>query len=80
MGTVLTILGLVVALIGGIWLLVAAFQESVVWGLLTLLIGPAGIVFAIMHWDKAGKPLMLNIGGLVLMFAGAALSAPPPPV
>lgn len=80
MGTVLSLIGLVVAFIGGIWLIVAAFQESVVWGLLTLFIGPAGLIFAIMHWDKGGKPLMLNIGGLVLLFAGAALSAPPPPV
>ena len=78
MGTVLMMLGLLAAFIGGIWLIVVAFQESVVWGLLTLFVGPAGIVFAIMHWERAGKPFLLQIGGLLVMFAGVALSAPPP--
>jgi hypothetical protein len=80
MGTVLALIGLVVAFIGGIWLIVAAFQESVVWGLLTLFISPAGLIFAIMHWERGGKPLMLQVGGLVVMILGSLLSAPPPPV
>jgi hypothetical protein len=55
-----------VAVAGGIWLLVVAFKESLVWGLVCLLCPPAPIVFAIMHWEKAKKPFLIELCGAVL--------------
>lgn len=79
MGLALAGIGLVVGLVGAIWLIVAAFKESLIWGLLVLLVNPAGLIFALTNWEKGGKPFLLNVAGVVMMFAGIALSAPPPP-
>lgn len=74
MGTMLAIIGLIVALVGGIWLLVEAFRESILWGLGALFIPFVGLIFAILHWDKGGKPLLIGIVGNVIMFAGRAMA------
>ncbi len=51
---------------GGIWLVVMAFQDSLLWGFGCLLIPFCVIVYAAMHWSDAKKPLLLYvIGGLI---------------
>ena len=80
---VLMIVGLVVAAIGGIMLLVAAFKTSVLWGLGSLFVPLVSLIFVFMHWNVAKKGFLINIVGLVLMGVGFALSpkdfaAPPP--
>lgn len=64
-GSLLMGVGAIVAIVGGIWVLVVAFQESIVWGLLSLFIPFAVLVFVIMHWNKAAKPLLINVAGAV---------------
>ncbi len=49
-------------LVASIWLLVLAFQESVVWGLLSLLVPCAQLVFVAQHWQKAKRPALLSLG------------------
>jgi hypothetical protein len=63
-------LAVVAQLVGGVWLLVLAFQESVLWGLLSLFVPCAQLVFIVQHWQKAKRPALLSIGG-----AGAAVAA-----
>jgi hypothetical protein len=63
-------LAVVAQLVGGVWLLVLAFRESVVWGLLSLFVPCAQLVFIVQHWQKAKRPALLSIGG-----AGAAVAA-----
>lgn len=74
MGLVLVIIGLLIAVVGGIWFLVVAFQESVLWGLGCLLFGPIGLVFLIMHWQVAKKPFLVEVLGFALMVVGMILS------
>ncbi len=69
-------LGLVIAVVGGIWMLVLAFQESVLWGLGCLFVPFVSLVFAIMHWDRAKIPFLIQVGGLVLLVVGALMSHP----
>jgi len=64
-------IGLVVAIVGGIGLLIAAFKTSVWWGLGSLLLGPVALIYVIMHWSEAKNPFLLQLGGLVVMFVGA---------
>ncbi len=74
MGMVLLIVGYVAMLIGGIWLLVTAFKESVLWGVLSLLVPFAALVFVVKHWDVSKKPFLIQIGGVALVIAGVMLA------
>ena len=73
LGTIVMVLGVAISAIGGIWLLITAFQESVMWGIGCLLFSPASLVFIIMHWDDAKKPFGLNVLGFLVIILGAAL-------
>ena len=75
-GLCLFAVGLIVAIIGGIWFLIVAFQESVLWGLGCLLFSPVSLIFLIMHWDEAGKPFLVQLAGVVPMFAGMMMMGP----
>lgn len=68
----LVILGLVI-FITWIWLVVIAFKESVLWGLMVLILSlflspiPV-IIFAAMHWKRANKPFLIHIIATILFF------------
>ena len=59
--------------IGGIWLLLTAFQESVLWGLGCILVPLVSLFFLVNHWDKAGKPFLLQLASLLPFFLGVFL-------
>ena len=69
-GVMLIAVGMVVSLIGGIWFLVVAFQESILWGLGCLFVPFVSLIFLIMHWDRAGKPFLIQMAGVVPMLVG----------
>jgi hypothetical protein len=73
----LVIIGFVIMIIGGIWLLIEAFRESILWGLGCLFIPILGLIFAITHWDKAGKPFLVQVVGTVLFAVGGGFSQHP---
>jgi hypothetical protein len=73
LGLILVCVGLAIAAVGGIWLIVVAFQESVLWGLGSLFIPLVGLAFVISHWDTAKRPFLVNIGGAVLMVLGSVM-------
>jgi hypothetical protein len=57
----LVILG-IASVITWIWLIVAGFKESALWGIgIILLPFPIAIVFAAMHWQNAKKPFLAYI-------------------
>lgn len=68
--TALMWVGLVIAGMGGLWLLGVAFRTSVLWGLASVIIPFAGLLFAIFHWDEAKWPVLLNVGGVILLYVG----------
>ena len=69
--TALFYLGCVVALIGGIWLLVVTYKKSVWWGLGSLFIPLVGLIFVIMNWQLTKTPFLVYLGGVVLLVIGA---------
>ena len=75
MGDVLLILGLIAGVVGGIWTLVYAFRESVMWGLGCLFLWPVQLLFYAFHWQEAKKPALVSIAGIVLVAAGLMQTA-----
>lgn len=76
MATNFMILGLLglLNLIAFIWLVIAGFKRSILWGILIFLFSPlAAIIFAITNWFDAKKPFLAYLLTAVL-FAGAWFS------
>lgn len=73
-GLALVVIGGILSLAGAIWFLVVAFQESVLWGLGCFFCGIVQLIFLFSNFDKAGKPFMVEVGGLVLVIIGSAIS------
>jgi len=70
----LILLGLVLFIVGGFWFLIAAFRESVLWGLACLFIPIVQIFFLIVHWPKAKRPFLLQLLAFVMIIAGFILN------
>lgn len=66
---ILMILGIVLMTVGGIWLLVIAFKQSVTWGLVVFFIPFAWLVFAIKYWQVAKTSFIVSLVGVVV-FSG----------
>lgn len=67
---VLAIAGLsaLVSVVGYIWMVVAAFQVSSMWGLAVIFIPLAHLGFLYKHTDRALMPFILSVFSLVLLF------------
>jgi hypothetical protein len=74
LGLILFAVGVIFAAIGGLWVVVKAFQTSLIWGLCSLLIPLVALVFAITHWDDCKKPFGIWALG-VIMYVGGFLFA-----
>ena len=76
MGIALIIIGGILALAGGIGILIAAFRESIAWGIGCILLPIVSLIFVVMHWDETKKPFLLKVAGIVLLVAGGAMADP----
>jgi len=73
MSNIISIIGIIIFVIGGILLLIESFRESVLWGLACLLITPVILIFTVLHWDVAKNPFFIQLTGLIITFIGTAL-------
>jgi hypothetical protein len=64
LGLALLGLGIVVYLVGAIWLAVAAFRVRLMWGFLVLLVPFAFIAFLVHYWNEGKRPFFVGLGGL----------------
>ena len=64
-------LGFAIIIIGAIGFLIAAFRNSILWGLGCLLFSPISIVFLILYWQQAKNPFFLQLIGLGVVFLGS---------
>jgi hypothetical protein len=69
---ILGVAGSLVFFAAWIALMVRAFRISVAWGLGSLFV-PVGVAFAFTHWEKGGRPLVIAVLGLGVVFAGGLL-------
>ncbi|MEQ9497006.1 MAG: hypothetical protein RIT81_09105 [Deltaproteobacteria bacterium] len=73
---VIGFLFMLVAMGAQLWLYVLAFQESVLWGIGSIMVPFVSLVFAIMFWDVTKKPFLISLGSSFvggLFFAAMAL-------
>jgi hypothetical protein len=70
----LTFAGLVLLTFGLISLWIAAFRQSILWGLLVVFIPPLMVVFAFYHWRTARSPVLRLLSGAGLFMLGASLA------
>ena len=75
---VLFYIGIVVVLIGGIWLLIKAFEKNVWWGLGCFFFAPVSLAFVAMYWKKAWQPFMVQVIGVLLIVLGFSAAIPNP--
>ena len=68
---VLSIIGLIVFVMGGFGLLIAAFKTNILWGVGVIVFAPAALVFTVLHWSEARNPFLLQLFGLLMMFFGS---------
>jgi hypothetical protein len=67
-------LGVFVFLLGGAWLLVLAYAESILWGMGCMLLWPAVTIgFSIVHWPRARWPLLVHFTGLLTALTAGAI-------
>ncbi len=70
LGVLLTVVGLIISLIGGIWFLRVAFGQSIVWGLGCWFVPFVALIFVVMYWDESSKPFLVLLAGTVLAIIG----------
>ncbi len=76
---VLVLLGVLAAIVStvfSIWLVVIAFRKHVLWGLASLFLPFAAIVFAIKYWQESRKPFLYGVGSGIaatFLFVAAAV-------
>jgi hypothetical protein len=74
MGPFLVVVGVIVALIGAVKIIVAAFSESAVWGIGSILLPIVALIFVFTHWEDGKSGLFWSVAGTVMMYAGFAIS------
>ncbi len=67
----LSIIGLVLFIVGGLGLLIAAFKTHILWGVGIIVLAPAAIFFVILHWGVAKNPFLLQLLGFVILLIGS---------
>jgi uncharacterized membrane protein len=72
---IISYIGFFIIIIGAIGFLIAAFKESIFWGLGCLLLSPVSIVFLLMHWPEAKNPFFLQLVGLALVVFAASMGS-----
>ncbi len=72
---VLLSFAVLVAMVGSIILIVAAFRQSVPWGLVVLFVPAGNLVFTCVHWAEARLGFLVSIASSVFLF-GAIFTIP----
>lgn len=70
------IIGLVIFILGGIGLLIAAFRTSIFWGIGCIVFAPVALVFTLLHWADAKNPFLLQVFGFVILLISTYVSQP----
>jgi FtsH-binding integral membrane protein len=63
----LLVIGLALFVVGGFMFLVAAFRESVLWGIGCILLPIVQLFFLIVHWQEAKKPFAIQLLGIGIL-------------
>jgi hypothetical protein len=73
-GTIVMVLGIGAAAIAQLWVLIAAFKKSLVWGLLVFFLPFAALVFVILYFDEMKMALAMYVIAVVVAVAGGGIA------
>jgi hypothetical protein len=62
--------GLLLMFLGGLFFIIAAFRESILWGLGVLFLPFVSLVFLILCWQRAKGPFFLQLYGIGFVLLG----------
>jgi hypothetical protein len=65
------VLGWLAAMVGGIWFLVVAFQDSALQGLLCFFVPFYSLYYLITHFDDTKRPFFLQLTGVAILMVGS---------
>jgi len=74
-GMVLTLVGGVTAFVGGIMILIKAFQKSILWGIGSLIVPFVILVFVFLNWEESKQGFLIWLAGFIVIILGSVLSA-----
>jgi hypothetical protein len=70
LGAIAVWAGLILMLVGGLFFIISAFQESILWGLGVLFLPFVSLVFLVLAWPRAKGPFFLQLYGIVIVLIG----------
>lgn len=71
-------IGLILCIVGGLWIVVNAFKKSIWWGLGSLIIPLVALIYAIMNFAENKIPLLIYVVGVVALIASGVFSGQVP--
>ncbi len=73
MSTLLMTIGLIIAVVGGLWTLVETFKTGILWGIGSILVPFVSLIWLVTHWEEGSGPFAISVIGGVLYAGGAFL-------
>ena len=73
LGMLIAVAAGLAAILFSIQLLIMNFKENALWGLASFFFGFPGLIFVVMHWDKAGSTFLKSLGANLAAFVGFAM-------
>ena len=65
-------IGAVLAFVGAIGVLLAAFRTGMLWGLALLLLSPLSLIYLVLYWQEAKRPFFLEMIGIIIMYSSSS--------
>ena len=65
--------GLIMILLGAVMFIVAAFQESILWGIGVLVFPVLQLVFLVVNWSRAKGPFFMQLYGIAFVLIAVFL-------
>lgn len=72
-GLALLFTGAIINLYFSIKLIVLAFQTSILWGLATMFVPLAGLIFIVSYWEKAREPFLGMLASIPFIIGAVAM-------
>ena len=72
-GIIILVIGVIITIVGGASFVIAAFEESILWGLVVLLFPVMSPIFLVLHFSDSWRPALKFLIGLVVILLGTLL-------